>query len=68
MGCAQKSEFQIFDPLGLGRKNKLKKNYFFLHIFFISSSPLEVHLQSLKKFQRFEEKIQISQEEDLRAS
>ena len=68
MGCAQKSKFQIFGSKGLGKENKLEKIYFLLYLSFIFLSPLEVHLQSLKKFQRFEEKIQISREKDLRTS
>ena len=50
LGCAQKSEFQIFGSKSLGRENKSEKKYFLLHLSFRSSSPLEVYLQSLKRF------------------
>ena len=68
MGCAQKPEYQIFDPKGLERGNKLKKIYFLLYLSSTSSSPSEVHLQFLERFQRFKEKIQIIQEEGLHLS
>ena len=68
MGCVQKSEFQIFASKGLRGGNKLEKNYFLFYLSFTSSSSLKVHLQSLKRFQRFEERIQFIQEEDLRMS
>ena len=65
MGCAQKSEYQIFDSKGLERENKLEKNYFIIYLYFTSLSSLEVHLQPLKRFQRIEERIQIGQEDGL---
>ena len=68
MGCAQKLEFQVFGSKDLGRENKLEKNYFLLYLSLTFLSPPVAYLPSLERFQKFEERIQIDQEEGLHAS
>ena len=55
-------------PLGFGKREKDERRASPLHTSCISSSPLKVLLQLLKIFQRFEERIQISQEESHHAN
>ena len=50
LGVCAKIWILDFWSKSLGGGNKLEKNYFLLHIYFTSLSPLEVHLQSLKRF------------------
>ena len=63
-----KPRFLGFVPMALGKEKKKKEEHLLFINFFSSSSPPDVLLQSLKRFKRFEERIQISQQDGLRTS